>query len=97
MMNIYGINYPGSINSNHKKIDYLYRMKQLLIDEFNAEGAKFRDGKISKADWKIYTRDWEDKHTCVLGDIITIRGEFKNNKTLGAELSHLYIAEVVDK
>lgn len=74
--------YPSQLPANLQELAqnyaYVYIVQELLRLRHNEEGAKFREGKISKEQWEDFKSDWfELRSDAVSEDILELRGAIK--------------------
>lgn len=70
----------------------LYRLQELLRIEHNKEGAKYKQGLITKQQWETYlSTDFEEKQQLISGEICKIRQKIKVNTSINTDLTDVVI------
>lgn len=70
--------YPSTVDDDYKKYFFLYRVKQLLIEEHNIQGSKYKNKEITKAEWLNYRFDRFDPIFDLLtSEILMLRSKAK--------------------
>ena len=74
----YPIIMPVGLQELAQKYAYTYIVQELLRLRHNEEGAKFREGKISKEEWEDFSNNWfKPRSDAVSEDILELRGAIK--------------------
>ena len=67
-------NVPVAVTNTALKYAYTYVVQELLRLRHNEEGAKFRDGDITEAEWQDFLRNWyEPRSNTVITDLAELR------------------------
>jgi len=80
------VKYPEGITNAKDKTEVLYRMQELLRQEYNEYGEKFRNEEITKEEWHQYLKEYETKDLAIVSEILSQREIMKNNKNLNVTL-----------
>ena len=78
--------YPSQLPANLQELAqnyaYVYIVQELLRLRHNEEGAKFREGKISKEQWEGFSNNWfKPRSDAVSEDILELRGAIRETCT----------------
>lgn len=65
---------PDTIKNVALKYAYIYAVQEALRLRHNEEGAKFRDGVITKKEWLAFLREWHDpRQQTIIADLVELR------------------------
>lgn len=79
------------------RLAYCEQVREKLRREHNAQGALFRDGKLTEAEWEAYKRDvFGPKNTATSNAILAIRQEPKTAARALADDSAAMLAVDLD-
>ena len=74
------VKYKDKINDKKDKLAYLYRLQQLVIDEFNEKGKDFREKKISNKDFNSYKiKIFEKRIEAINDEIVGLQEKMKKD------------------
>ena len=72
-------NVPDDIKNTALKYAYTYIVQELLRLRHNEEGAKFRDGDITEAEWQTFLTDWfSPRRQIITDDLLELRQTIKD-------------------
>ena len=65
---------PVGVKNTALKYAYIYVVQELLRLRHNEEGAKFRSGEITEAEWRDFLLNWyEPRSNTVVADLLELR------------------------
>ena len=80
------VKYPEGITNAKDKTEVLYRMQELLRQEYNSYGERYRNKEITEKEWNAYKEEFEQKEKPIIEEILAQREIMKNNKNLNVTL-----------
>ena len=70
------IHYPPGVSTDRQKIEYLYRLTELLRQRHNQKGQQYRDGVITESEWIAFVTWFKNRNETISIEIIRIRQSF---------------------
>lgn len=70
------IHYPPTVSTDRQKIEYLYRLIELLKQRHNIKGRQYIDGTITEEQWRIFVAWFKDRNEAISIEILRIRQSF---------------------
>jgi len=70
---------PTKVKNTALKYAYTYIVQELLRLRHNEEGAKFRNGDITEAEWQTFLTDWfSPRRQIITDDLVELRQTIKD-------------------
>lgn len=85
------IKYPPIYTSPMERTAFLYRLYELLRLRHNEEGAKFKDGKLSKQQWDEFLRWFDKRHDLFVADLLKARKQLKEDEDVVIDLDAVFM------
>lgn len=76
------LKFPTGCNNAEKRFGFSSRAKELVRLEHNAMGLKFREGEITKAEWRTYLADNFEPKSIAIQDALREQKKIAGSSTI---------------